>query len=286
MEFDFEKNGIVEAINVVPEKYHGLYSAGAGDNEGKFVLSDAAKPLVAEFIGVTNTLAGVRVDKKKVTDENAERRLSTKAVEDFAQSIGLEVTDDGVAAALRAFIDDLQGQVKGGKEIKINLAKINTEWEGRFSELGASKDAELGEMRGALEKHLISDAATRALAEAKGSVDLLLPHVQRQCKVVRASDGNYSVTVLDEQGDSRFDSAGGLFGVNDLVAEMKTQDKFGRAFESETQKQTGNGAVPGSLNKSNVQLGQQNRELSPVEKIRVGLAKGQAVQGRGGSTTA
>lgn len=284
MEFDFEKNGIVESIDSVPEKYRGLYAEGADDNAGKFLLSDAAKPLVADYVGVASTLAGIRVDKKKVTDENAERRLSSKAVEDFAQSLGLEVTDDGVAATLKAFVDDLQGQVKGGKELKINLDKINNDWQTRMAELEAAKNVEIKERDGALHQHLISDAATRALADSKGSIDLLLPHVQRQCKVFRTDDGKYTVQVMDEQGDARFDGQGGMMTVNSLVTEMKTLDKFGRAFDSENQDKSGNGTVPGSLSKSNIQPGQPNRELSPVEKIRIGLAKGQAIHGGGGST--
>lgn len=279
MEFDFAKNETVESLDSVPEKYRGLYA----EVDGKFTISDTVKGLVGDYIGVTSTLAGVRVDKKKVTDENAERRLATKAIEDFAQSVGLEVGDEGHLAALQAFVDDLQGQIKGGKEIKINLDKINSEWETRFTELGSAKDSEITEMRGALSKHLISDAASRALADAKGSIELLLPHVLNQCKVVKEDGGSYRVTVLDAQGDSRFDGSGGLMGVTDLVNEMKTQDKFGRAFESEVP--AGGGTPPGGLNRPNVHRpGQQAENLSPTQKIAIGLKKGQAQDGRGGST--
>jgi len=275
MDFDFAEHGTVDSLENVPEKYHGLY----GESDGKFIISDTAKGLVADYIGTTKTLAGLRVDKKKVTDENATRRIASKSVEDLAQSFGLEIGDDGVAAILQAFVEDLQGQVKGGKEIKINLDKVNGDWEKRFAELGTSKDAELGEMRGALSKHLISDAASRALAEAKGSIELLLPHVLSQCKVVRNDDGSYSVTVLDDQGDSRFDGSGGLMGVAGLITEMKTKDAFARAFESE--QAPGAGVRPGSLNRANITPINHQRELSPVEKIKIGLQKKQYNDGRG-----
>lgn len=276
MEFKFEN---VDDINTVPEKYRGLYVEGEGDNAGKFVLMEAAKGLAADYVGTQETLAGVRADKKKATDENAQRRLATKAVEELAQSLGLEVTDDGVAEALKTFVGELQEQVKGGKELKINLDKINTEWQGRMAELEAAKDKEIAEREAALSKHLVSDAATRALAEHKGSVDLLLPHVQSQCKVTRLDDGSYTVQVLDDQGDARFNGQGGLMTVSGLVEEMKTQDKFGRAFESESA--PGNGTKPGSMQRSTVQAGNtQQRELSPTEKIREGLKKGQAQPGR------
>jgi hypothetical protein len=283
MDFTFKDNSTVADINGVPEKYRGLYAAGEGDNAGKFTLIPVAAGIVADLIGNQETLAGVRNDKKKVTDENAERRLAVKVFEDFAQSVGLEAGDDGVAAALSAFVEDLQGQIKGGKEIKLNLDKNKAAYDKSLADVTAVKDGELAGMRAALSKHLISDAASRALAEAKGSIDLLLPHVLASCKMHRLDNGDYGVTVLDAQGDSRFDSAGGLMGVSGLVAEMKTQEKFGRAFESEAGQ--GAGTTPGSMSKSHMRPGAQDQQnLTPIQKIAIGLKKGQAVDGRGGST--
>jgi hypothetical protein len=284
MEFTFKENTTVEDINTVPEKYRGLYAAGEGESAGKYVLIPAATGLVADYVGTQETLSGVRNDKKKVTDENAERRQFAKAFEDFAQSVGLEAGDEGMAAALKTYVDDLQAQIKGGKEIKINMDKVNRDAEERIRTVTEAKDSELAEMRAALSKHLISDAASRALAEHKGSIDLLLPHVLAACKMVRKDNGDYGVTVLDAQGDSRFDSAGGLMGVSQLVAEMKTQEKFGRAFESDSP--PGTGTPPGSMSRSTVRPGAtgQEGELSPTQKIALGLKKGQAVDGRGGST--
>jgi len=282
MDFTFKDNSTVADINGVPEKYRGLYAAGEGDNEGKFSLIPAAAGIVADLLGNQETLLGVRNDKKKVTDENAERRLASKAIEEFAVSVGLEAGDDGMLAALGAFVEDLQGQIKGGKEIKINMDKVNAEADRRVAAVTETKDGELAEMRAALSKHLISDAASRALAEHKGSIDLLLPHVLASCKMVRKDNGDYGVTVLDAQGDARLDSAGGFLGVGGLVGEMKTQEKFGRAFESEAG--AGAGTTPGSLSKSHARPGQGNEELSPTQKIAKGLKLGQAVDGRGGST--
>lgn len=282
MEFTFKDNSTVEDINAVPEKYRGLYAEGDGDNVGKFSLIPAVSGIVADLLGNQETLLGVRNDKKKVTDENAARRLTSKAIEEFAQSVGLEIGDDGYLPALTAHVEDLQGQIKGGKEIKINMEKVNAEADRRVATVTETKDAELAAMTAALSKHLISDAASRALAEHKGSIDLLLPHVLASCTMVKKDNGEYAVTVMDAQGDARLDSAGGFLGVNGLVAEMKTQDRFSRAFDSEAA--AGTGAKPGSMSNTGIRPGQQNRELSPIEKIKIGLAKGQAANGRGGST--
>lgn len=282
MDFTFKNNSVVADISAVPEKYRGLFAEITdGESAGKHGLIPAAAGIVGDLIGNQETLAGVRNDKKKVGDENAERRLVSKAIEEFAQSVGLEVGDDGYLVALKTFVDDLQGQIKGGKDIKINMEKVNRDADERVRIVTETKDGELEAMRGALSKHLISDAASQALAEHKGSMDLLLPHVQSACRVVKKENGDYSVTVLDAQGDSRFNSDGGLMGVSGLVAEMKTQDKFARAFDSETQ--SGSGVTPGSMSRQTIMSqGSQTRELSPIEKIRVGLKKGQAVAGHGG----
>jgi hypothetical protein len=180
---------------------------------------------------------------------------------------------------LNKYIADLQSKVKNGEEVSVNLTKIKADFQKRLDDAISAKDKEVQERDGALQKHLVSDAAARALAEAKGSVELLLPHVKAQCKVVRNEDGSYSVRVHDEQGDARTNSSGGWMTVAELVAEMKLQTQFSRAFESEVRE--GNRTTPGSLNRPAPKQG--DRELSSVEKIRAGLKKGQFNDGRGRS---
>lgn len=278
MEFDFEKYGTVTDITKVPDKYRGLYAESQNDDgETVHTLADFAKALVADYLGTTKALAGARNDKTKASDESAQRRQALKSFDDLVETLGLEVGDDGVAVALRSFVTDLQKKVKNGEEVSVNLDKIKADFEKRLQEGLGAKDKEIQERDGALSKHLISDAASRALAEAKGSIDLLLPHVQSQCKVVRNDDGTYSVRVLDAQGDARMNSSGGWMDVAEAVSEMKTQDKFSRAFESEVNH--GTGAPPGSM--KTIVARKTDRELSPTEKIKIGLNKGQATDGRG-----
>jgi hypothetical protein len=274
MDFDFEKNSTVDSLDVVPEKYRELFTEG---DEGKFVVAGHAKGIVADYIGTAKALAGARQEKKKASDESASRRLNLKAVEDFATSLGLEVGEAGVTLALESFVKDLQDQVKGGKQIKIDLDKIKAEFDKRLSETVATKDKQIGERDSALAKHLISNVATGALAKHKGSVDLLLPHVQSQAEVVRDDEGTYSVRVKDADGSHRMNGSGGWMGVDELVAEMKTKEAFARAFESEVA--GGTGSRPGSMRREAPR--QANRELSAIEKISAGLKKGQHQSGRG-----
>lgn len=276
MEFDFTKNAVVENVDAVPEKYRGLYvQATEGEYTGKFVVSAGAKALVEAYIGTNTALASARADKKTSSDESATRRLSLKAFEDLATDMGLEPGDDGVAAAFKLHIEELTGKVKGGAELKINLDKINKDWEKRMAEANAAKDKEIEAKDTALNSHLVGDVATRALAEAKGSVDLLLPHVKTHCKVVQ-DDGKYVVRVVDTQGDFRSNGSGGFMGVTELVAEMKGQESFARAFDSEAP--SGSGARPGS---AAVIAPKSGADLSSMQKISQGLKKGQHVHGAG-----
>lgn len=275
MDFDFEANASVDSIEGVPEKYQGLY---VESDDGKYVIADQFKGVVADYVGTAKALAGARQEKKKASDESAQRRLSLKAVEDFATSLGLEVGDEGVTTALEAFIKDLQEQVKGGKQVKIDLDKIKAEFDKRLNETVAAKDKEIGERDAALSKHLVSNVATAALAKHKGSVELLLPHVQSHAEVVRDDNGEYSVRVKDAEGSHRMNGSGGWMSIDELVAEMKTKDAFARAFESEVP--GGTGSKPGSMQRPAPRQN-QNRELSPTEKIREGLKKGQFQSGRG-----
>ena len=278
--YDFTANGgVVTDINGVPEKYRGLYVEGSED--GQYVLSDAAKPLVADYVGVTASLAGIRQEKKKVTDENAQRRLATQAVEEFATGLGLEIGEEGVTAALNAFVTDLQEQIKGGKQMKVDIDKIRSDFDRRLSEAVAAKDAEIAERDGALGRYMIGEAATAALAKHKGSVDLLLPHVRNRAEVIREDNGEYTVRIKDDAGSHRMDGSGGWMGIDGLVAEMKTQDSFARAFESEVP--AGTGARPGSMQRP---APRQDAPKTARDKIRSGLQKGQYTDGRGSGAVA
>lgn len=94
-----------------------------------------------------------------------------------------------------------------------------------------AKDGEITSMRSALESHLIDAEATRAIAAAKGSPELLLPHVRRHVQVIQ-DDGHFVVRVVDKDGNARIgSSAGEPMTITELVTEMRGSTVFGRAFD-------------------------------------------------------
>ncbi|MBF0481702.1 MAG: hypothetical protein HQK81_12350 [Desulfovibrionaceae bacterium] len=121
-------------------------------------------------------------------------------------------------------------------------ATADAEKKGQFDDLRArlvekhkaELDAVTGKvtaMQSALEKHLVDAVATAAIAEAKGVPALLLPHVKASVKVVEVN-GQYTVQVVDANGNERImDGKGTPMTIADLVADMKKDEIFGRAFE-------------------------------------------------------
>lgn len=107
---------------------------------------------------------------------------------------------------------------------------------------GEELEAERGKSskyRTKIEKLLVDQVATAEIAAAKGSVDLLLPHIQRMTRVVEDGD-DFRVEVVDKDGTVRIgDSKGSPMGIKDLVSELRNSEVFGRAFEGEGTTGTG-----------------------------------------------
>jgi hypothetical protein len=234
-------------------------------------LAESAKGLVGDYLGTAKSLASARNDKTNASNESAKRRQALKAFDDLAETLGLEIGEEGVAEAIANTITDLQGKVKNGEEVQVNMDKIRNEWQKRLDDAVSTKETEIQERDAALSRHLIGERAATALANAKAkSPDLLLPHVKMATKVVREDNGDYSVRVLDPQGDFRTDASGGWMSVDGLISEMKSNPTFAPAFESEAP--AGTGSVPGAMR---TPAPRQQTEMSATDKISAGIAKGQ-----------
>ncbi len=275
MEFDFEKNPTVETMEVVPEKYRGLYAEiTEGDNVGHFALSEAAKGLVTDYSGLARSAAGLRQEKKTASDESAKRRHEIKGVTDSLTGLGVEIGEEGMIPAIEAFVASLQDQVKGGAKHQVDLDKIKQQFAQQLADGKVENEKSQAGMLATLTRHMVIGDAKAAIAEAKGSIPLLLPLVTGQSVVVPSEDGtDFVVRIKDPDGTFRLDAAGIPLTIKGLVTDMKTKEEFQRAFESEVK--PGTGSPPGGMQR---QVSQRagTPEMTSVEKIRAGLKKGQA----------
>jgi len=107
-----------------------------------------------------------------------------------------------------------------------------TKYKGQYDAEISERDAKLAMMQNALERSLIEAQATSAISELKGTPALLLPHVMQRVKIFE-EDGDYTVRVLDAQGQPRIaDVKGTPFTIRNLIEEMRNDPIFGRAFEA------------------------------------------------------
>ena len=85
-----------------------------------------------------------------------------------------------------------------------------------------------------LQKELIASAATAAISKAGGSVELLLPIVERTTRMQPRDDGTFVAEVVDIGGQPRLSPKAGKMdpmSVAELVEEMRGNDTYARAFD-------------------------------------------------------
>lgn len=220
---------VVETIDNVPETVRGFYK----EDEGKFVLQ------VEPVSGYA--LENVEGLKSTLSKEMTKRKQLEKDVVKFK-----DIDPDRAREAL-AKLEEL-GNIDPTKEadkiVNERLEAAKKQLLEKHTKDLEARDGRIGQLTKTVESLLIDQAATAALAEAKGSVELLLPHVQRHTRV-REVDGKYSVEVVDKDGNARIgNSKGDPMTISDLVQEMRKSEAFGRAFEGSGQ--SGGGKPPGN----------------------------------------
>jgi hypothetical protein len=209
----------VEKIDDVEEPLRTLYE----EKDGKFRL---------KVDGIDNEYVP-RDALKRANDESAARR---KELENW-KKIGK--TEDEIKELIAA--------AEKAEEIKAKRAgdfdKLREAMAAQHAKDLKTKDDAITNMQKSIERHLIDAQATAAIASAKGSADLLLPHVQKHVRVVE-ENGDYVVKVVDAKGEPRINGKGEAMSIADLVGEMRQSDVYGRAFEGSGQ--SGSGMRPGA----------------------------------------
>ncbi len=245
----FEFPVTVPSLEEVPEGFRGLYvQTNKDDAAGGFSFHE-------DFSVHTNGL------RKALDTERGSVRTSTEAMRNW------KVLGE-TPKAVQEKIDTLQKQVTEGKDGSVDWNKLKGDLNTAHGKAIEAKDVELSQMLKSLSSHLIDGEATRAITEAKGSVNLLLPHIKSATKVIKSPEGHYVVQVVDAAGDPRGNTVGGFMNIKDLVSEMRTQEDFLRAFDPI--KTTGSGTLPAGR-PTHTGTETKTVELSPTQKIQAGL---------------
>lgn len=217
----------LDSLDDIDEAIKPLYV----EDNGKFKLA-------VEGIEDTASLKGALAKERKRADENE------KQVKRWQR---LGKSDEEIEALISAQEEHAQSEAERKGEWEKLRAQMN---EKHAADIKALND-KLAAKDKAIERYLIDSQATAAIAGAKGVPDLLLPHVQRHVRVVE-ENGEFQVRVVDAKGDPRVNGKGDPLSIPELVAEMKSTEIFGRAFEGSGQ--SGGGMPPANGGGGNPQV--------------------------------
>lgn len=264
--FDFSENRVVKTLDAVPEQFRSLYSKAEDEDEG-FVLkgTEETEPLVAALTGAAKALKASRA-------EAASYKKKVKTVDlTPLKSLGVEGESvEEIAAGIKSQIDELQEQVKGGKEMKVNIEKMKADIaRGHATEMEAVNNRSKA-LETQLYNVLVKNEALTALSDS-GVIDpdLVMPFVEKQLRTVE-EDGVYKVIVIDGDGDPKFSgSTGTMMTIKELVREMKADSKYGPLFKSEVKK--GSGTSPGGPSRMPTRQAPDPSTKLPINKIADGL---------------
>ena len=268
MNFDFVKNQAVESLDKVPADFQVLYTES---EDGKFKLNteDATVGSAVKAIsGLAKALNASRAETKAAK----ERVVDLGPLSEYGDSVDTIVTKFNTTLA--------EARTKAGNTGKeeidkaVNAAK--TAMQTQFAKDLETHTTLNKTLKGQLYKVMVTGEAKAALADA-GAVDpeLVIPYLSQKVKV-EEENGQFGVRVVDENGDVRFGGTGSQMTVKELVGEMKADPKYGPLFKSETP--SGGGARPTDQRRV-VPGGKKREDMTPNEKISLGLKKGQFTRG-------
>jgi hypothetical protein len=220
------------------ENIEGLRSALGKERNSNSTLTKELNKIKKEFDGIDPMeLVGVKAQLDDVQQKY-----------DELLSIDPESKSDEIAA----------------QKVKDKMTKAQKDWEKQYNKEVGTRDEKITTLTSQLQNLMIHSTAVKALAEngAGDSVDLLLPHVLKNTKLVE-NDGKMEVHVVDSEGNPRVRSDGRNMSIEDLMPEFK--DKWPNAFNANVK--SGGGTPPNPRPSS----GSGNNEMTANDRILAGL---------------
>lgn len=245
---------VVTTLDGMPPDVAKEYTKGA---DGKFVLGvEAVDGMALENVtGLRNALAATRT----------ERDEATARLKPFE---GLDPLKAKEAITKVGEMATWTPEQKVQEQIKAHGDQLATKHK---AELEALK-GELTQATTQMQKMLIINVATTALAREKGAAELLLPIIERQTRVRKVGD-RYIPEVLDSKGNVRVSPTAGRDGdmtVDELVLELKKDPAYARAFDGASASGSGAGNGNGASQKAN-QSGKKTISASDKAALEANL---------------
>lgn len=216
---------IIEKLEDAPETIREHYRAGTAEEgaDGKFVLG------VESVNGWA--LEDVTGLKTTFSKEMTQRKALEREVARFK-----DIDPDKAREALTKLqeLGDLDPTKEADKIANTRFEAAKTQLLTKHQDEIKSREERIGSLTKSVDVLVREQRATAELAEAKGAVELLLPHVLKNTRTVERDGGKFAVEVIDAEGNVRIaNGKGDPMTLKDLVAEMRQSDAYARAFESD-----------------------------------------------------
>jgi hypothetical protein len=231
---------ILTTIEGLAEDIVAHYKEKTVDGTKKFYLDVTGVDGLAleDVTALKTTVATLRKSEKTLrkdveSGENALRKHEAKfeGIDPKAAKDALNKIDS---------IKDWDGETKVAEAVKVATDKATTDAQARIDKLVADHnekvtglDAKLVSSKEQLNTALVTTRIIEAISKAEGNVDLLMPHVERQMKMVESDNGKFEPQVVDAKDERRYKdiAAGTYMDANDLLAEMKESATYAACFK-------------------------------------------------------
>jgi hypothetical protein len=218
---------VVDKIDVVPEAIRDSYT----ERDGKFFLN-AVGGNGLEVADVSKLKSALSSERRLVQERDAllknfegldpvKAREAIETLSQLGDISELKSLDEKLAARERQLTDKFDSDRK----------KIEQKYLGERDSLSKTIES----LTGQLSATMIDSAATKAINDAKGSVDLLLPIIKQSSRMRRDDKtGRVFVEIVDADGQVRDSSSAGSTSpmtIKEFVEELKNNPAYGRAFD-------------------------------------------------------
>lgn len=249
------KEKIMTLAAVIEQSVHDalspeLQAEYISDSNGKFKLD--VRPIDGFELANTTGL------KKALETERHAKTEAEKATKAFGD---LDVSAARDAIAFHEKFKDANPDETAKQQFEAMKGDLITAHQTEMSGVSTERDDAFSQLRNSL----VTSAATKALQEAGGVIDLLLPHVEKHIQMEREGD-RFVAKVVDEKGIGRVgDGAGNPMTIPQLVAEMKAKESFQAAFTGTNSSGSGSGSGDSS-DRGNANSGGGNNDAGKGAK--------------------
>jgi len=214
------------------------------ETDGNFILDvTPIDGLALENVtGLKKTVETLRVSEKELT--NSVKAQTDALATEKAKFAGIDVEQAREAIGKIADIKNWKGEEKIAEAVKAVETKnkqLMDDLTTKHKEVVTGLEKSVTDTRGQLHEEIVTSKITRAIHEADGNVELLLPHVKNQVRMAQATDGKFIPEVVYENQTPRIgDTDGNPMTITQLIGEMKGKDVFAGAFKGVNSNGSGN----------------------------------------------